>query len=162
MVSVLSVTTNKTKKTQNYDFLFKMNEEWTVEPLPILSTPIKRPPRRPQPTKLMLAFECDIPDGQCIPDKDLLSVNGWLNPAGELFACAWQQHTKTVNCLGFDTERDAVEFGYIKLSEMIWQLGRHYKRIVLTEAQLSTINEWHSNNGINDDYFQYQLSNVKE
>jgi hypothetical protein len=160
--SVLSEMTNFDKNRLDFDFLFKMSEE-TSRPGTLITGGAKEAsPKRPQPTEIMRAFDCGLLPGECIPDHELLAVNGWLRQDGELLACAWQQHTKTVNDLGFETERDAVVAGYVKLSNMVWQLGRHYAVIVLTDAQLATILDWHIKNAISDDYFQYQMSRFKK
>jgi hypothetical protein len=43
--------------------------------------------------------------------------------------------------------------GYIKLSNMKWQLGRQYRQISPTDAQRETIDLWHKNNQISQAYF---------
>lgn len=141
------------KKTFNFDNLFKMINDYEKPSTSCNVSNKKKQPLQPKPTQPMLIYNNSLADGECIIDERLLSVHGWLTPTGELFSCKWQQHTKTVNALGFDTERDAIMAGYIKLSNMKWQLGRQYRLIVITDAQRETIDLWHKNNQISQEYF---------
>lgn len=141
------------KKTFNFDKLFKMINEHDRTISSCTASNRKKQPLQPKPTQSMLIYSNSLTDGECIRDECLLSVHGWLTPTGELFSCKWQQHTKTVNALGYDTERDAIMAGYIKLSNMKWQFGRQYRKISLTDAQRNTIDLWHKNNQISKEYF---------
>ena len=141
------------KKTFNFDKLFKMINDHESPSTHFTVSSEQKQPFQPKPTRSMLIYNNSLTDGECIRDESLLSVHGWLKPTGELFSCKWQQHTKTVNALGYDTERDAIMAGYIKLSNMKWQLGRQYRQICLTDAQKITIDLWHKNNQISQEYF---------
>lgn len=150
------------KKSLNFDFLLKMLEGCETPPARLIESPKTLVPPKPQPTTLMQSYNCSLKPGECIVDRELLSVNGWLQPDGILLACGWQQHTKTINSLNFTTERDAIMAGYVKLSTMVWQIGRQYTKIVLTDEQSNTIRDWHVRNAISDAYYQYQLSKLKD
>lgn len=150
------------KKTFNFDKLFKMINEHDKTSTSCTVSNKKKPLLQPKPTQPMLIYNNSLADGECIIDERLLSVHGWLTPTGELFSCKWQQHTKTMNILGFDTERDAIMAGYIKLSNMKWQLGRQYKLIAITDAQRETIDSWHKNNEISQEYFLSDLEKTSK
>jgi hypothetical protein len=108
---------------------------------------------RPKPTASMVVYEKSISIGTCIEDHELLSINGWLSTDGVLYSCSWQQHSKTVTHLGFSTEREAVNSGFIKLSEMHWHIEKRFGPVTLTDSQSKTIKQWHQNNGLDETYF---------
>ena len=145
------------KKTFNFDKLFKMTNEQSLSNTLFTASDKQKQPLQPKPTQSMLIYNNSLTDGECISDEYLLSVHGWLSPTGELFSCKWQQHTKTVNALGFDTERDAIMAGYIKLSNMKWQPGRQYRQLSLTDAQRETIELWHKKNQLSKAYFHNEF-----
>lgn len=145
------------KKSFNFDKLFKMAHQDSVPNTPCLFTTNKRLIHKPKPTSSMLIYNNGLSEGECVVDECLLSIHGWLTPDGELFSCRWQQHTKAVNFFGFDTERDAIVAGYIKLSNMKWQLGRQYRHSSVTEAQIKTIDLWHERNKLSREYFLNDL-----
>ena len=149
------------KKNLNFDFLFKMVEGCNLSQHGLMNEPEIMAPRKPRPTKMMHVYDNNLPDGGCSVDHELLAINGWLQPDGTLLACGWQQHTKTLNSIGYDIERDAVVAGNVKLSNMVWQIGRQYTKIVLTDAQSNTIRDWHELNALSDEYFLYQLAKLK-
>lgn len=113
-------------------------------------------PAQPKATHAMRAFDLAIDENQCLLDRELLSVNGWLCPDGNLYACSWMQHSECLLKLGYKNEREAVQNGYIRLTEMKWKLETFEKeRQSITGKQLSTIIEWHRKNSLEKHYFEY-------
>lgn len=112
-------------------------------------------PEKPTPTNAMRFFSGDIQQGEHVKDENLLSINGWLTPQGELFGCAWQNHYATLSMTGYKTEKDAELAGYIKLSEMHWHIEPRWQQITLNAAQMATIIAWHEKNNLRKDYFLF-------
>ena len=150
-----------TKIDKQFNFLFRLTEDADRPPIKAVELSVPPPPVKPIPTEIMRKYDCLLTDGECQLDEEYLAVNGWLDPNGALYACAWQQHAKTLSVLGFDTERDAIERGFIKLSQMHWQLEQRYCPVNPTDHQLSTIHKWHYKNALSLSYFESQLNKRK-
>lgn len=121
----------------------------------------------PVATKAMRSFDVSLKEGECRLDSTLLAVNGWLNIQGDLYACGWLQHDKSVRALGFRNERDAAKAGYIRLSSLKWQIETRFSSpVLISEAQSNTIQMWHKQNNLSSDYFNYclrkEVSRVKK
>lgn len=110
----------------------------------------------------MRAFDLSLLDGQCLLDSNLLAINGWLNQQGELYACGWLQHDKSVKAFGYANERDASKAGVIRLANMKWQIEKRFANTVLiSEAQYTTIRAWHESNSLDSGYFDYCNAKIK-
>lgn len=143
------------KKAFNVDSLFKMLHNTQLIPEHPSDDCMSVAPRKPSPSPAMQLYTNALRPNECIVDNELLSTNGWLLPDGTLYSCRWQEHTKSINKIGYDTEREAIMAGLIKLSNMGWQLGRQYTYISLTQEQMTTIDTWHERNGISREFFMF-------
>lgn len=89
-------------------------------------------------------------------DEQLIAANGWLDAEGQLYACPWRHHAYLTVHLGFNSERDLEELGWIKLSQCVFLLNGRYTKSKLTTAQCETIERWHDSNDIDKAYFHEQ------
>lgn len=88
-----------------------------------------------------------------LPDKELLSVHGWLSPEGELYACGWERHDELTKALGYRHESDIEEAGFCKLSRLTWLVQPRYCKSGLTESQWETIERWYDRNGFCESHY---------
>lgn len=146
------------KKAFDVDSLFKMLHDTQLPAVKECTSCVDVAPRKPFPTRAMQLYSNALKPNEPIEDEVLLSTNGWLLPDGTLYSCRWQEHTKSVNTIGYDTEREAIMAGLIKLSNMGWQLGRQYTYISLTKEQKETIDTWHEKNGISREFFMFHFN----
>ena len=126
-------------------------------------TPTKEiQPSVPTATAAMRAFDHDLKDGECVRDEQLLSVNGWLDQNGILFGCGWLQHDASVKSFGYENERDACRAGIIRLANMKWQIEKRFATdTLISEVQYITIEKWHQENKLQQDYFNYWYKKLK-
>ena len=115
----------------------------------------------PTPTKSMSLFEQELQgiDKQMDAKTQLKAINGWLSPDGQLFPCKWRQHSELGISLGFNGEAEMELKGWAKLTQMKWLIKGRYKKIELTDKQITTVNQWHDSNELNRDFYEFQQKN---
>lgn len=136
------------KQFNTTSFITIQNESPLYNPLP------------PKASHEMSLFEANLPIEMTKQTSDsLLAINGWLSPKGQLISCKWRQHSYCLNIIGYKTESECENDGWIKLSQMKWMISKRYKKIILTEEQKTTINQWHLINNLSKSHFNQTILN---
>lgn len=108
------------------------------------------------PTHSMKRYEFELPEviTTLIHDRKLLSINGWLNPEGDLYSCRFRQHNGILRALNVISESELESKGFIKLTNMKWLVEARYLEKDITEAQKETIHQWFVSNNLDLDNFE--------
>jgi len=69
---------------------------------------------------------------------EITGTSGWLTPEGKFYPCAWMEHIRTVDALGFD-ERQVEKLGWIKIESTNGAIAPEKEP---TQAQINAIWDW--------------------
>lgn len=106
------------------------------------------------PTQTMHDFQRLLPLGLDVVDNRLLSINGYLSREGVLHACKFLCHQPLMLELGFKSEVELEQAGWIKLANMNWFTFGRFCAIKPTREQKQTIELWYRRNGLPISHFE--------